>query len=334
MRETRERVGITSSVPVEVLFAAGARPVDLNNAFITSGRAREIVEEAEAEGFPRNVCAWVKGIYEAARRDGGMKRIVAVTQGDCTNVRALIERWRAEGKRVIPFSYPYDRDREMLAAAIRKLRGEFGVSQGRAAAMKTRLDRIRRKLARVDRLAWRENKVTGTESHEWIIAGSDFRGDPDAFEKELDAFLAEAGARKPRGRELRLGLIGIPPIWSDFFGYVEERGARVVYNELARQFALLPARRGMLEQYLRYTYPYDSGGRVREIRRAVRERGLDGLIHNVQSFCFHQIEDVVLRARQGVPTVLVEGDKPGPLDARTRMRLDSFLGILRKVRRR
>ena len=332
MREKRERVGITSSVPVEVLFAAGVTPVDLNNAFITSGRAREIVEEAEGTGFPRNVCAWIKGIYELARRDASMRRILAVTQGDCTNVRALIERWRAEGKRVIPFSYPYDRDSEMLAAAIRKLRSEFGVSERRVAAMKERLDRIRRKLVLVDRLAWRGNKVTGKESHEWIIAGSDFRGDPDAFEGELDAFLAEARTREARKGELRLGLIGIPPIWSDFFEYLEARGARVVYNEMARQFAMLPPRGGMVEQYLRYTYPYDAGGRVREIARAVRQRALDGLIHNVQSFCFHQIEDVVLRERHGVPTLLVEGDKPGIVDARTRTRLDTFLVILRKVR--
>ena len=61
-------LGLTTTVPVEMLFAAGLRPVDLNNIFITSGMTAELVEEAEIRGFPRNSCAWNKGIYSAARR--------------------------------------------------------------------------------------------------------------------------------------------------------------------------------------------------------------------------------------------------------------------------
>jgi hypothetical protein len=33
---TRNTIGITATVPVEVILAAGFKPVDLNNLFITS----------------------------------------------------------------------------------------------------------------------------------------------------------------------------------------------------------------------------------------------------------------------------------------------------------
>lgn len=313
------------------MYAAGAQPVDLNNAFITSERATRIVDDAEAGGFPRNVCAWIKGIHEVALRDRAMKTIVAVTQGDCTNVRALVDLWRREGKEVIPFGYPYDRDRQMLSVSVRKLMRRFGVATGRVDRMKERLDRIRRKLGALDRLTWRDSKVTGAENHEWIISGSDFRGNPDAFEADLDLFLACAKKRDETDGGLRIGVIGIPPIWCDLFDYIESRGARVVYNELARQFALLGPGKDLLDQYLNYTYPYDARGRLRDIRAQIRKRTLDGVIHSVQTFCHHQIEDVILRSDLGVATLMIEGDRPGPVDARTRTRIDSFVSILKNM---
>jgi hypothetical protein len=36
METATSRVGITTTVPVEVIFAAGLEPVDLNNAFVWS----------------------------------------------------------------------------------------------------------------------------------------------------------------------------------------------------------------------------------------------------------------------------------------------------------
>ena len=62
MADGDRRVGITTTVPIEIIFAAGLAPVDLNNAFITSPDAGKMVEKAEGMGFPRNMCAWVKGI--------------------------------------------------------------------------------------------------------------------------------------------------------------------------------------------------------------------------------------------------------------------------------
>ena len=50
------RIGITTTLPVEVVYAAGCVPVDLNNIFITSPDAPRLVAEAEQKGFPRTAC--------------------------------------------------------------------------------------------------------------------------------------------------------------------------------------------------------------------------------------------------------------------------------------
>ena len=65
--ETPPRVGFTTTIPVEVLLAGGRVPVDLNNVFIGAGNPAEYVRHAEADGFPRNSCGWIKGIYGIVR---------------------------------------------------------------------------------------------------------------------------------------------------------------------------------------------------------------------------------------------------------------------------
>ena len=55
-------IAITTTVPVEIILAAGHVPVDLNNIFITNQQAVRLVEAAEEAGYPRNLCGWIKGL--------------------------------------------------------------------------------------------------------------------------------------------------------------------------------------------------------------------------------------------------------------------------------
>ena len=339
------RVGFTTSIPVEVLVAAGAVPVDLNNLFISSPDPAALVARAEQEGLPRTLCAWVKGIYAAVLTSEDLAAVVAVTQGDCSNTHALIELLQYRGRRVIPFAYPYDRSLGTLSAEVEKLLRIFGVTYGEAAEAKRRLDRIRRKLLRLDRLTWQEGRVTGEENHRFLVSASDFGGDPDRFEAEVEEFLHQAEARPPAPERLRLGYLGVPPIWEDFYPVAEEDGARVVLNEMQRQFAMLPSveeegsaeeapspREALLRQYLRYTYPYDVFARIADITGEARRRRLHGLVHYVQSFCFRQMEDLLIRKEVGLPMLTLEGDRPGPVEATTRTRLESFKEMLARAR--
>lgn len=84
----------------------------------------------------------------------------------------------------------------------------------------------------------------------------------------------------------------------------------------------------LLERYLAYTYPYDIFHRITDIKEQVLARQLDGLIHYVQSFCFRQIEDIILREEVELPILTLEGDKPMKIDTRTRLRLEAFVEML------
>uniref|UniRef100_A0A7C2J0G3 2-hydroxyacyl-CoA dehydratase n=1 Tax=Ammonifex degensii TaxID=42838 RepID=A0A7C2J0G3_9THEO len=322
------KVGFTTTIPVEVLFAAGVVPVDLNNVFIGDPAAGDLVEVAERAGYPRNVCAWIKGIYGAVLKDPGLRRVVAVTQGDCSNTHALMETLEFEGVEVIPFAYPYDRDRKLLQVQIERLMEYFGVGWPEVKAAKAELDAVRAKVREIDHLTHSADKVTGEENHYYQVCCSDFQGDVEAYARKVDSFLEGVKERPPRPARLRLGYIGVPPIFSDLYPYLEERGARVVYNETQRQFAMPYAAPDLVDQYLLYTYPYGIFYRLRDITKEIERRKIAGVIHYAQSFCFRQIEDLIIRRVLKIPVLTLEGDRPGPLDARTRVRIDAFLEML------
>lgn len=325
---TGERVGLTTTVPVEVLLAAGVVPVDLNNIFISSPERDALVSRAELDGYPPNACGWIKGIY-AAVLTGGIRRIVAVTQGDCSQTHAMVETLQATGVRVVPFAYPYDRDADLLRLQIRRLADHFGTSWEAAEGVRESLLPLRRQLAELDRLTWQEDSITGLENHWHLVSASDFCGDVKGFGQRVAKLVEAARTRQRRPGQVRVGVVGVPPIITDFHAALEGLGVQVVFNEVPRQFAMLPQLDGdLLQQYRRYTYPYDIFGRLEDIRQEIARRRIDGIIHYVQSFCFRQIQDILLKRAVDVPVLTMEGDKPAPLDARSRLRLEAFVETL------
>jgi benzoyl-CoA reductase/2-hydroxyglutaryl-CoA dehydratase subunit BcrC/BadD/HgdB len=167
------------------------------------------------------------------------------------------------------------------------------------------------------------------ENHLFLLASSDFKGDPDKFEKEIDDFLSNIETRKPFKDEIRLGLLGVPPIYSNFYQYIESAGVRIVFNEVQRQFSMPYDSEDIVEQYLKYTYPYGTEARIEDIESAVEERELDGLIHYTQTFCFRQLQDIILREKLNVPILTLEGDRPVEIDRRTALRIDTFIEMIR-----
>ena len=322
-------MGLTTTIPVEVVLAAKLAPVDLNNLFISDPEARSFGGEAEAAGFPRTICAWIKGIYGTLKRHPEIATVIVACQGDCSYTQALGEILESEGREIIHFKYPYPRDREQLAREIKTLRDRLGVAAAGVARVQERLQGVRQKLRLLDRLTWEAGQVRGEENFLYLISSSDFASDPDAFEAKLDVFLRQAQSRASVAGKVRLGFAGIPPIFTDLWVYLEELGAQVVFHEFPRQFSMPHPGLDLVEQYLRYTYPYDIPGRLADLQEAIATRRLDGLVHYTQSFCFRQMFDLLIREKLGVPVLTIEGDRPTPLDARTRMRLEAFVDVLR-----
>lgn len=322
-------IGITTTIPVEIIFAAGAVPVDLNNLFISNNNRENFVKLADLDGFPRNVCTWIKGIYGTVLGEG-MKEIIAVIQGDCSNTHAMAETLIDHGVKIYPFSFPYNYDSKALRSEMERLAEKLRVSSwDEIINWKKRLDVIRQLAHEIDRLSWQENKVKGLENHTFLVSTSDFEGNPDKFEKKLMQFINDAKKRKSFENQVRLCYMGVPPLYGDIYDVLEGYGARVVLNEVQRQFSMPFETDDIVEQYLRYTYPYGAFRRLEDIKLEITKRNIHGVIHYAEQFCFRQIEDIIFRREIGVPYILIEGGEVFSLDARTKMRLQAFVEMLR-----
>ena len=323
------KVGLTTTIPVEVLLAAGLTPVDLNNLFINSPEAWRRVAQAEAVGFPRTICAWVKGIYSTLHDQPDIRTVIVATQGDCSYTQALGEIWESENREVIHFNFPYPRDRVRLREEMETFMARLGTSWPEVERIQVRLAAIRRLLRDVDRLTWETGQVSGRENFRFLISSSDFGSNLEEYEEKLAELVKGATRRSPRQSLVRLGLVGIPPIFTDLWDCLEELKAEVVFNEMPRQFSMPYDTDDLVEQYWRYTYPYDISGRLADLAEAAAVRRLDGFIHYTQSFCFRQMFEQTLREHLPVPSLTLEGDSPTLLDARTRVRLEAFVDVLR-----
>ncbi|NDL68641.1 2-hydroxyacyl-CoA dehydratase family protein [Anaerotalea alkaliphila] len=329
-----KRIGLTTTVPVEVLLAAGYTPVDMNNLFITAEDHMKHIDAAERDGFPKSVCAWIKGIYGACL-EYGIREMVGVVEGDCSNTKALMEVLQSKGIRVHAFSFPHSHRLEEVEQEIRSMMDRFGVTLESVEAVRKRLNSVRRLARKLDEMTCREGKATGFENHLYQVGLSDFNGDVDSCEAELQKVLEEIGRRKPMEKGIRLGYAGVPPMTGDLYGFVEKHDAHVVYNEVQREFAFPRGigAKNIFQQYHDYTYPYDNGNRILELRKQIKERCLDGIIHYTQSFCYRSIEDILLKKHLDIPILNIEGDRANTLDARTKLRLEAFLDMLGDLRK-
>lgn len=336
MLDKERQVGLTTTIPVEAVFAAGLIPVDLNNLFVSRRSRNVLIDSALEEGFPQSSCAWLKGIFGAVVADGGPARVVGVVRGDCNGTEVLLEALEIRGIEIIPFSYPLPPSREEMHRELERFCREMGTTISEAEEWMRELVPVRALLTEADRLCWDENRLTGEEAHLWLVSSSDFEGDPEAFRAKLQGFLEQAGDRRPLDsrsglpfkREVRLGYIGVPPITTTIFSWAESLGARFVYHEVQRQFSMPGRHSDLADQYLAYTYPYSVRGRAEDVNRQSEIRRLDGLVHYVQSFCHRNMEDVIFTRVVGLPMLTIECDCPGGLGATAKARLENFIQVL------
>ncbi len=321
-------IGFTTTIPVEVILAAHKKPLDLNNIFVNASNPQAMVDLAEEAGYPRTTCGWIKGLYTAAL-EHDLEALIAVMVGDCSNTQALMETLQLKGLHTIPFAYPFDRDKDMLKAHIEKLMNYLGVTIEQIHQVKQDLIPVRELLKKLDTMTWQDNVIKGGENHYFLVSSSDFNSNPAEFEQELAGFIKAARDREPFKDEIRLAYIGVPPIFTDLYDVLESLGARVVFNEVQRQFSMPYATDDIYEQYIKYTYPYGVFARLEDIEQEIARRNIDGVIHYTQSFCYRQIEDLIFRERLKLPFITLEGDNPGKVDARSRMRLEAFINMFK-----
>ncbi|MBI3038767.1 SpoIID/LytB domain-containing protein [bacterium] len=263
--------GITSTIPVEVPFSVNQKILDLNNLFVNSDSPMQYIRVAEAHGFPRTCCAWIKGIYGFIR-SFGVKRVIFVTGGDCSNTHSLMETLSSELEEIRTFSYPYPRSLNLLDAEISRFCASFSTTRALAEASGKTLEPIRTALSELDQLTWKDGLVSGFENFKWLVSSSDFMGNPSIFFSNLNQFLDLARNRKKSfNKAIKIGLLGIPPIQADLINIIEDRGVQVVYNEIPHQFAMTGKEKDLPSRYNAYPYPYGVWARLEKIKEEVSE---------------------------------------------------------------
>ncbi|OQY42326.1 MAG: 2-hydroxyglutaryl-CoA dehydratase [Fusobacteriia bacterium 4572_74] len=324
-----KKIGLTTTVPIEVLLAAGYTPIDLNNIFVVSEDYGKYIEKAERDGFPKSMCAWIKGIYGACI-ENKIKKVLGVAEGDCSNTKTLLEIFKKNNIKIHPFCYPHSHSLEDIKNELDKFMKYMDVSYEEVEYQRNRLNLIREKAKYIDKLTL-EGKATGFENHILQLCFSDFDGDVDKYNKFLDEKIKEINKRPINKKELKLGYLGIPPMQGDLHNYVEELDGRFIYNEVQREFAFPRAMKAknIYEQYYDYTYTYDIDFRLDDIKKQIKERQLDAVIHYTQAFCHRAVEDIILKQELNIPILTIEGDKSNVLDARTKLRIEAFLDMLK-----
>ena len=330
-----KKIGLTTTVPIEILLTAKYIPVDLNNIFITSDDYLKYIDIAEKDGFPKNICSWIKGIYGVCISEE-IEEIIGVVEGDCSNTKILTEVLSMKGIKVHPFSFPHNHTLNDVKTEIDKFMNLFNVEINEVEKTRKKLNSIRNLSKTIDKLTYIDYKATGFENHLYQVSLSDFNGNPDDFKITLKNAISDIKKRISNPPLLKLGYIGVPPMTSDLYSFVEKFNGQIIYNEVQREFAFPRADicENIYEQYYDYTYPYDNNFRIKEIKKQIKMRKLDGLIHYTQSFCHRAIEDIILKENLDIPILNIQGDKLNVLDSRTKLRLEAFMDMLLDLKRR
>jgi benzoyl-CoA reductase/2-hydroxyglutaryl-CoA dehydratase subunit BcrC/BadD/HgdB len=328
-------IGITTTVPLEVLLAGGYQPLDLNNILVNDPDPTRLVNIAERAGFPLNCCTWIKGIYGVCL-DKGIDNVLCVTSGDCSNTVMLMETLKLRGINATAFAYPDLPDPRLMRSVLETLANAFGTTLDAAEKVRQQLKAARDLVLKLDELTWKENKVSGGEDHLWLVSASDFNGDHRKYLRELRQVIDNSEKRQPYPEsEIRVGYIGVPAVYArELYPFIERQGARVVFNEIQRQFAMPEPGESLAKQYVNYTYPYSIQERIKDIKTEIERRRIDGIIHYVQAFCHRGIGDIVFREAIDRPVLTLEGNADFFLNNHIKTRIEAFLDMIqRKIKR-
>jgi len=329
------KIGITTTVPIEVLLAAGYQPVDLNNVFIKNPNPERLVSLAERDGFPLNCCSWIKGIYGVCIQSD-IDTVLCVTNGDCSNTVMLMEVLSLKGLRVIPFAYPEEPDSHRMRHKLQALAESLGTTMIAANKIRQSLGSCRELAHTLDNLTWQDGLVSGFENHLWLVSSSDFNQDYQRYSAELQVFIADCRKRSAYPDDMfRIAYIGVPSVYGrDLYNCLDKNGARVVFNEIQHQFSMPQPGESLAVQYSNYTYPYSIYQRVKDINKEIARRRVDGIIHYVQAFCHRGIGDIIYRNTLKLPMLTLEGNDDFFLNHHNITRVEAFTDMLKQSRKR
>lgn len=313
-----EKIAITALVPPEIIYACNKIPLDLNNFVPTSNL------------HPMNkLCAWC-----AIWRDsllGGMvdvNKLVVVASGDCSNSLKEGERVEFSGIPTSYFFYPLDGDKSSLKIQIESLCSFLGGIEDKS--LFRQACNVKNKALEIDDMRIND-ELTSSTCFKKLISCSDFGGNINSFEKNLCKTLE---ITEDVDYSSRVALIGIPPIYKDFHKTAEELGLHIVYDELPFEFARISGTTmdELAKNYSNYTFARKLSFRLGFLKRELKKRDIDGVIHYTQHTCHHNLEDGILRKEIEKPFLTIQGDMPSSTPEQIKLRLEAFSEMLKGER--
>jgi benzoyl-CoA reductase/2-hydroxyglutaryl-CoA dehydratase subunit BcrC/BadD/HgdB len=244
----------------------------------------------------------------------------------------LMEVLKFRGLNAIPFIYPDQPNPQRMHHSLQALAATLGTTLEDATRVRDELKHGRDLALTLDELTWKQNIVSGWENHLWLVSASDFNQDYRQYCIDLQNILTDCQQRQPYPKEqIRLAYIGVPSVYSrDLYQHLERHGARVIFNEIQRQFAMPEPGESLAEQYSNYTYPYSIHKRLEDINTELHRRKIDGVIHYVQAFCHRGIGDIIFRDAINLPILTLEGNDDFFLNNHIKTRIEAFLDMLER----
>ena len=89
--------------------------------------------------------------------------------------------------------------------------------------------------------------------------------------------------------------------------------------------------REISEDYCEYTFARPLEYRIGFLKKELRKRKVDGVIHYTQYACHHVLEDEVMRRELEYPMLTIQGDLPGNTPQQVKLRLEAFREVLDRL---
>lgn len=256
------------------------------------------------------------------RKQLSLDYLVVVAGGDCHNALVDGQKVALKGLRTFYLFYPFEDDPNYLKGQFDKLSNFLGGIQD--PELFERVNRIKKTALNLDKRRV-EGKISPAKAFGVMVSLSDLRGDLTLFEKILED-VKDLNVDYTN----RVALVGILPIYYDFHDVLGSLGLHAVYDELPYEFARLSGNNinELASNYCNYTFARDLKFRLNFLKKELKKRKVDGIIHYTQYACHHLLEDDILRERLGYPFLTIQGDLPGETPKQALLRLEAFSEML------
>ena len=103
----------------------------------------------------------------------------------------------------------------------------------------------------------------------------------------------------------------------------------VVYDEMPYEFIRHGGRsiNAIAGSYSGYTFARNISHRIEFLKKELKKRGVDGIVHFHQYACHHKLEDPILRealTMHGYPYISIEADLPSNTPEQIKLRMEAF----------